>query len=142
MAKPTGRMGKSPDKPAKHGRGVLPAFRYEDGYTLSASDLGKIGVKIELNHEHDAGVAIILPPEKVAECGRWLLDTLEQDSNGLPQQLRGILERLSKQSGFKPTLQRGDKKRIREALKVLRQSRPPRFRAKEPVLRRLTKKAM
>lgn len=142
MAKPGGRTGNSPDKPTKYGRGVLPAFRYEDGYTLSASDLGKIGVKIELNHEHDAGVAIILPPEKVAECGRWLLETLEQDSNGLPQQLRDILERLSKQSGFKPTLQRGDKKKIREALKVLNRSQRPRFGAEEPVLRRLPKKAM
>ncbi len=142
MAKLSGRIAKSPNGPAKHGRGVLPAFRYEDGYTLSASDLGKLGVKIELNHEHDAGVAIILPPEKVAECGRWMLETLEQDSNGLPQQLRGILERLSRQSGFKPTLQRGDKKRIREALKALRQSQRPRFGAEEPVLRRLPKKAM
>ncbi|MHC4494956.1 MAG: hypothetical protein ACYSYM_03935 [Planctomycetota bacterium] len=140
MAKPGGRIGKSPGKPVKNRRGVLPAFRYKDGYTLSASDLGKLGVKIELNHEHDAGVAIILPPEKVAECGRWMLETLEQDTNGLPQQLRSILERLSKQSGFKPTLQRGDKKRIREALKALRKRQRERLGEEERVLRSVSKK--
>jgi len=120
---------------------VLPPFSYEDGYTFSATDLGKLGVKIELKHRYDTAGAIILPPKEVAKCGRWMLETLEQDSNGMPKELRGILERLSRQSGFKPTLKRGDKKKIRDALKVLNSQRA-KARAKEPFLTPLPRKAM
>jgi hypothetical protein len=141
MGKLSERIGNGPNKPTKRGRAALPAFAYEDGYTFSATDLGKLGVKIQLKHEYDTGGAIILPPRTVGECGRWLLETLEQESNGLPKQLRGILERLSKQRGFRPTLQRGDKKRIREALRALK-SRPSSMRAEGPVLRPLSKKAI
>ncbi len=141
MRKLSSRIGNSPNKPLKHPRSALPAFRYEAGYTLSASDLGKLGVKIELNHEHDTGVAIILPPRKVGECGVWLLETLEQESNGLLKELFGILERLAKQKGFRPTLQRGDKKKLKDALKVLK-SQSSKMRTERPVLRPLSKKAV
>lgn len=125
----------------------LPAFLYEDGYTLLATDLGKSGVKIELSHNYNVGGALILPPEQVEAYGRWLLETLGQDSNGLPKQLTGILERLSKQTGFKAKLERGDKKKMKDALKVLKR---PAARSKavadaeadEPALRQLPKKAV
>jgi len=141
MVKLSGRIGNSPKKLVKHARTALPAFRYEAGYTFFASDLGKLGVKIELNNEYDTGAAIILPPGKVGECGTWLLETIGQENHGLLKELRGILERLSKQSGLRPTLQRGDKKKIKDALKVLN-SQPSRMRAKGPVLRSLSKKAI
>jgi hypothetical protein len=141
MGKLSRRICNSPNKPLKHPHSALPAFRYEAGYTFSASDLGKLGVKIELNHEHDTGVAIILPPRKVGECGIWLLETLEQESNGLLKELLGILERLGKQKGFKPALQRGDKKKIKDALKVLK-SQSSKVRTQAPVLRPLSKKAI
>jgi hypothetical protein len=115
-----GRIDNYPDRLAKHINTALPEFRYEAGYIFSASDLGRLGVKIELNNRYETGVAIILPPGKVGECGIWLLETLEQESNGLLKELLGILERLSKQKGFRPTLRRGDKKTIRDAIKVLK----------------------
>lgn len=144
MKKVSTQLGNSPKRLLK---ASLPAFLYEDGYTLSATDMGKSGVKIELSHNYNLGGAIILPPKQVKECGRWLLETLEQDSNGLPKQLAGILERLSKQSGFRAKLERGDKKKMKDALRVLkRQPASSRAVAKaeadEPALRQLPKKAV
>jgi hypothetical protein len=119
---------------------ALPPFRYEDGYTLSASDWGKLGVKIELNNEYEHGMAIILPPGQVGKYGRWLLGTLEQDSNGLPKQLCEILERLGGQKGMKLNLRRGDKKKLKEALKALK-SHKSKARPPEPVLRSYSTKS-
>jgi len=141
MDKPVRTSSENRHRPARVSRSVLPPFAYEDGYTFSATDLGKLGVKIELKHRYDTAGAIILPPKEVAKCGRWMLETLEQDSNGMPKELRGILERLSKQSGFKPTLQRGDKKKIKAALKVLNSQRSKAIPA-EPTLTRLPRRAM
>lgn len=141
MAILTARTGAKSNNRLKFTSAALPPFQYEDGYTLSASDLGKLGVKIELNNEYEHGMAIILPPRKVADYGRWLLGTLEQDSNGLPKQLHEILERLSGQKGMKLKLRRGDKKKLKEALKALKhhksKARPP-----EPVLRSYSTKAV
>ncbi|MFH1719975.1 MAG: hypothetical protein ABIF19_21685 [Planctomycetota bacterium] len=131
----------SRNRPSRGSRAALPPFTHEDGYTLSATDLGKLGVKIELKHRYDTAGAIILPPKQVAECGRWMLETLEQESHGLPKGLRGILERLSRQSGFKPTLERGDKKKIRDALKVLNSQRS-KARAEESALTPFSRRAM
>jgi hypothetical protein len=102
---------------------ALPEFRYQDGYTLWATDLGKRGVKIELVHTQDVGGAIILPPKKAGECGKWLLETLGQDRLGLPTELSDILERLAKQKASGRILKRGDKKKIKDALKVLKRQR-------------------
>ena len=141
MDKPVRTSSENRNRASRNPRAALPPFAYEDGYTFSATDLGKLGVKIELKHRYDTAGAIILPPKEVAKCGRWMLETLEQDSNGLPKGLRGILERLSRQSGFKPTLKRGDKKKIKDALKVLNSQRK-RPKTEEPVLTRLPRKAM
>jgi len=129
------------NKSSRRPRAALPPFAYEDGYTFSATDLGKLGIKIELKHRYETAGAIILPPKEVAKCGRWMLETLEQESHGLPKGLRVILERLSRQSGFKPTLERGDKKKIKDALKVLN-SQQSKARAEESALTPFPRKAM
>ena len=144
MKKVRTQLGNGPKRLLK---ASLPAFLYEDGYTLSATDLGKSGVKIELSHNYNLGGAIILPPKQVEECGRWLLETLEQDSNGLPKQLAGILERLSKQSGFRAKLERGDKKKMKDALRVLKRQPASskavaKAEADEPALRQLSRRAV
>jgi len=99
---------------------ALSGFHYQNGYRLSATDLGNQGVKIELVYERDIAGAIILPPGKVGECGRWLLKTLGQDRHGLPKELPGILQRLSKQKSTELIFQRGDKKTIKDTLRILR----------------------
>jgi len=136
----TARTGAKSNERLKITSAALPPFRYEDGYTLSARDWGKVGVKIELNNEYEHGMAIILPPGQVGKYGRWLLGTLEQDSNGLPKQLYEILERLSGQKGMKLNLRRGDKKKLKEALKALRRHKS-KARPLEPVLRSYSTKA-
>ena len=107
-------------KPIGRRFSALAGFRYCNGYTFRATDLGKQGVKIELIHEEDVGAAIILPPKEVGQCGRWLLQTLGQDHHGLPVELADILKKLSEQEGVERLLERGDKKKIRDALRVLR----------------------
>ena len=141
MGKPRRQIGTYPDKLAQHIHTALPEFRYEAGYIFSASDLGRLGVKIELNNQYDTGVAIILPPGKVGECGIWFLETLEQESKGLLKELLDILERLSKQKGFRPTLQRGDKKTIKDAIKVLK-NQSSKMWSDRPALIALSKKAI
>jgi len=147
MRKASARSGSPAKRLLKHRRDALPEFHYEDGYRICAKDLGKAGVKIELSHGYNVGAAIILPPKQVEECGRWLLETLEQESNGLPRQLTDVLERLSNQSGFRAKLERGDKKKMKEALRALkRKSAQDRAvaaaAADEPALHPLSKRAV
>lgn len=103
---------------------ALSTFYYESGYTFLGEDLGNRGVKIELVHEDEDGRAIILPPGKAKECGRWLLETIGKERYKLPKELPDILERLIEQKGFKQRLKRGDKKKIKEALRVLKTDLP------------------
>lgn len=98
----------------------LSTFCYESGYTFWGEDLGNRGVKIELVGEHEDGRAVILPPGKAKECGRWLLQTIGEGKYKLPKELPDILERLIEQKGLEQRLRRGDKKKIKEALKVLK----------------------
>ena len=141
MSKPRRQVSNYHDELAKHIHAALPEFRYEGGYIFSASDLGKLGVKIELNNQYDTGVAIILPPEKVGECGIWLLETLEQEGIGLLTELLDILQRLSKQKGGRPSFQRGDKKTIKDAIRVLKKQSSKMWSGR-PALRALSKKAI
>ena len=113
-------LNTKPGKRAGQGLSALPGFHYDNGYMFQATDLGHQGVKIELVHEYDAGGAIILPPKEVGKYGRWLLQTLGQDRYGLPKELPDILKRLTGQKAANRVLRRGDKKKIREALKVLK----------------------
>ena len=98
----------------------LAPFVFGNGYSLTAFDLGNGGVKIELGHDGDVDAAIILPPEEARNLGRWLLATLGLDAHGFPVELGGILERISKTKVPLSILERGDKKRIKEALRALR----------------------
>ncbi len=114
------RIGDEPKKSINQMYTPFSSFRYEDGYTFSVIDLGTKGVKIELNRAYDVGAAIILPPEKVRDCGRWLLQTIGQNSHGLPKELLAILAGIVRHEKSGQILQRGDKTKIRDALKVLR----------------------
>jgi hypothetical protein len=100
--------------------GALPGFYYRDGYTLCLADLGKAGVKIELIDAHEGSAAVILPPEKIEECSKWLSKTLGQRCHLLPQELSKILGRLAKEKRPNRILERGDKKTIKEALRLLK----------------------
>lgn len=101
-------------------RRALSRFCYESGYIFLGEDLGNRGVKIQLTGGYEDGRAIILPPEKARECGRWLLRTIGKAKYKLPKELLGILERLIERKGFQQRLRRGDKKIIAQALKVLK----------------------
>ena len=113
-------VGQDSEKPVNRPISSLPAFVYGNGYSLTVSDIGSGGVKLELGYHGDVGAAIILPPEEVGNLGRWLLQTLGQDQYGFPVEIGGILERLSKAPAQSEILERGDKKRIKEALRALR----------------------
>lgn len=99
--------------------GVLPEFHYSNGYTLSISDLGKAGVKIELTDRHESTAAVILPPDKTEECSRWLSHTIAQKTHLLPEELLIILGRLLSERQSK-ILERGDKKIIKESIRILK----------------------
>jgi hypothetical protein len=120
---------------------TFSTFRYEDGYRLSAIDLGLRGVKIELNQTYDAGAAIILPPNKVQDCGKWLLQTLGQDSYGLPRELTDILTRLISHKKASQILERGDKTKIKNALKILRRDKR-KLETEEKVFRLISSNAI
>jgi len=102
----------------------LSSFCYEDGYALLGTDLGNEGVKIELVHKYEDGRAIILPPRKAKECGKWLLRTLGRVGQNLPEGLPDILEKLTKQKRVDRILKRGEKKKIKDAIKVLKKQLP------------------
>ncbi len=99
---------------------ALDSFEYENGYIFSATDLGNMGVKVELGQGYDKHGAIILPPHKAEQCARWMLHTIGQKEKALPRDLPDILERLSSQKNANKILKRGDKTKIRRAIKVLK----------------------
>lgn len=98
---------------------ALPQFSYQDGYLLSVTDLGKHGVKIELRHQADAA-AIILPPEEARQCATWLLNTIDLKNHNSLGELHAILQRLIKHKQSKRILEHGDKKKIKDAIKLLK----------------------
>jgi hypothetical protein len=120
-------IGQSEGKPRSRGVAALPEFHYKNGYTLCLADLGKVGVKIELTDANEASAAVILPPDKTQECSKWLSRTIGQQSRSLPEELSKILGRLltwrepSSGSEKEPNkiLERGDKKTIKDALRLL-----------------------
>ena len=135
------RIGDESRKPINRMYAAFSTFRYEDGYKLSAVDLGIRGVKIELNQTYDTGAAIILPPKKVKDCGKWLLQTLGQDSHGLPRELSDILTRLITHKKAAQILERGDKTKIKDALKILRRDKR-KLETQEKVFRLISSNAI
>ena len=98
---------------------ALTRFSYQNGYLLSVIDLGKHGVKIELRHQTD-DAAIILPPAKAEQCATWLLNTISLKNYDPLIELPAILQRLIKHKQSKRILEHGDKKKIKDAIKVLK----------------------
>jgi hypothetical protein len=90
-------------------RSVLSEFCYENGYRLSVTDLGNEGVKIELVHEYKDGGAI-----------KYLLQTIRQIKYSPLKELANILQRLMREKSLGQILQRGEKKKIREAVRLLK----------------------
>jgi hypothetical protein len=113
-------MDEDTGEPMSRKTGALPGFYYRDGYTLYLADLGKVGVKIELIDAHEGSAAVILPPDKIEECSKWLSKTLGQRCHLLPEELSKILGRLIKEKRPNKILERGDKKTIKEALRLLK----------------------
>ncbi len=98
---------------------ALPEFSYKNGYLLSVTYLGKHGVKIGLDHQTDAA-AIILPPEEARQCATWLLNTIDLKNHNSLGELHAILQRLIKHKQSKRLLEHGDKKKIKDAIKLLK----------------------
>ena len=98
---------------------ALTRFSYQNGYLLSVIDLGKHGVKIELRHQTD-DAAIILPPAKAKQCATWLLNTISLNNHNPLTELPGVLQRLIKHKQSKRILEHGDKKKIKDAIKLLK----------------------
>ncbi len=69
-------------------------FSYDSGYILRSKDLGDKGVMLEIGNENEEGRAIILPPKKAKEFGKWMLRIIGARKWELPKELAGILERL------------------------------------------------
>ena len=98
---------------------ALTQFSYQNGYLLSVIDLGKRGVKIELRHQADAA-AIILPPAEAKLCATWLLNTIGLNNHNSLGELPAILQRLIKHKQSKRILEHGDKKKLKDAIKLLK----------------------
>lgn len=120
MAELITKIDERTGKPVIEDAPALAQFCFENGYVLLGTDLGGKGVKLELVHKNDAGGAIILPPKKAAECADWLMDTIGQVKPALPDELPAILRRIVRQTRLGPVLKRGDKKKIQDALRLLR----------------------
>ncbi len=120
MLEPVGGIDNETDGAIVKTRAAHLGFCYESGYALLATDLGGTGVKIELFGEQESSRAVILPPEKAGQCAEWLLKTLGQRGYKLPKDLPDILKRLTRQKNLDKVLKRGDKSKIKQALKVLK----------------------
>jgi len=107
-------------EPVVEEKPALEQFSYEGGYLLLCSDLGSQGVKIELVHPDEGSSAVILPSEKAQQCARWMLRTLAQRKDDLLYELPDILQRIIGSNGSEVTLKRGDKKKLRDTIQILR----------------------
>jgi hypothetical protein len=96
-------------------------FSYQDGYVLMVSDLGSEGVRIELTHPREGSATVIMPPQKVQSCAHWMLRTLALRKNSLPEELPEVLHRLVNNK----TLRRGEKKKVRDAIQIIRRWESP-----------------
>ena len=97
-------------------------FSYECGYELRSKDLGDRGVIIELGNKNEEVRAIILPPAKAKDYGKWLSHAIGRNKSKLPKELAGILERLIGEKETEKKLKRNEKAKIKAAIKILRNS--------------------
>ncbi len=117
MATVTDSMG----KPIIRDHPALSQFCFENGYEFRGTLLGSKGVKIELVHKDDREAAIILPPAEARQCARWLLGTTDRQDRSLPKDLAEILQRIINIKKPHPALKRGDKRKIKDALRALKE---------------------
>ena len=99
-----------------NGLSALNEFTYRNGYTLTVTDMGSDGLRIELIHPYENTAAVIIPPDKALMCVHWMLKTLALQEDKLPAELPEILRRIVDRK----SLNRGDKKKIRNAIRTLR----------------------
>jgi len=99
---------------------AFETFIFENGAKLEAIDLGLYdGAKLSLDGGREGGLAIMIPPEKAAELGSWLLRLLSNPIRSLSPDLEDLLCRLEKDSNFQ--WQRGDKKILKHTITTLKQ---------------------
>ncbi len=98
-------------------RKTQPCFSYTSGCDLMIMDFADGGVKIELFYANEDLLGIILPVKKAEQLMHWLSCTLGQPVQKLPTQLRNILKRAIANKEWKY----GDKRKLKEAIKVLGQ---------------------
>ena len=99
-------------------------FSYESGYVLRSKDLGDKGVMLEIGNENEEGRAIILPPEKAKEFGKWMLRIIGGRKRELPKELAGILERLIGENVTEQKLKRNEKAKVKAAIRILKSKSP------------------
>jgi len=122
MAERTTIIDASVGEPTVKAPPALAQFSYSNGYVFRGTDMGTCGVKIELLDKYDEGAAIILPPAEAEQCAKWLLETIGQQKCKLPNGLPEVLEKIAEDQRSRPGLSRGDKRKIKQALRVLKES--------------------
>ena len=101
-------------------RPILEQFCYEGGYTLALTDLASQGVKVEILHPDEGSRAVILPSDEVERCAQWILCALALGRGSLVAELAAILERLMQSKDSRLSIRQSDKKRLREAMTIMR----------------------
>jgi len=95
-------------------------FTYKNGYEIEAIDLGIVnGVRVTITHPREGSGAILLPADQACKLGEYLLRSMGQKIPCLPTRLQAILQNALDTKGTDIHLKRGDKKRIRETLKIM-----------------------
>jgi hypothetical protein len=97
------------------GRPALTIFRYENGYTITMSDLGSDGILIELTDPNEGSAAVIMPPDKVQRCAYWMLRTLALRKQSFPARLTEMLGKVVNSKRLNHT----EKNIICEAMQIL-----------------------
>ena len=102
---------------------TMSEFSHANGYELRSKDLGNRGVIIEIGNKYEEGRAIILPPKKAKEYGKWLLRTIGEKKREFPKELAGILEKLIEEKNTEQKLKKSEKSKIKSAIRILKKSR-------------------
>lgn len=73
-------------------KAALHEFSYSDGYRFLGTDLGGLGVKLELVDKQQDAAAIILPPAKAKECTAGCCGRLASRNRGCQKSCRIFLK--------------------------------------------------
>ena len=103
------------------GISTLERFSYESGYLLEGIDLGAVdGVKIVLSHPQYETATIVLNSDIAEDFAFWLLKTMGQKIQSLPNKLPITIKGILDQKGQVVKLQRGDRQIFEGTMDVLR----------------------